>query len=486
MKQAISAGHQTVLDVAKEILHANGNAFDAAIAAHLAMFIAEPCMASAGGNGFALTKSAEGKVKFVDFFCQTPKNKPTLNPLDFYPVEVDFGGDIEVFHVGLGSAAVPGSIAGLFALHRLNGSMPFKELVAPAIELAKVGVPLSDFQAYDFRLLHPIIEKDESVKDVFFKDGKIKQGGDLIQMPQMADFLDFISTEGERGFYQGDIAKKIAKDSKHNGGFLRRKDFENYKANILDPLVIDYRGKHIYLPNGPSKGGVMLAMTLAQLDDSIGSIPTAIRNTQSIIQNEDEIENQFKRFFPHNNFKFQPGNTNYRGTSHFNILDKWGNAVSLTSTIGEGSGYFIPDTSMHLNNMMGEIFLLPKGAHSWIPDTRMHSMMTPTMITNQEQILELISGSGGANRIPYSIAQVIHNLYHKGKGLEESTSSGRVHYQDGKYQVEKGFDCKSYNDNVIYWENQSLYFGGVHSIYNNENIIEAIGDLRRDGVAEVF
>lgn len=486
MKQAIAAGHQITLDVAKEILHANGNAFDAAIAAHLAMFITEPCMASAGGNGFALTKSAEGKVKFIDFFCQTPRSKPTIRPLDFYPIEVDFGGDIEEFHIGLGSSAVPGSIAGLFALHRLNGTMPFNELVAPAIALAKEGIPLSDFQAYDLQLLYPIFRQDESVKEVFFKDGKIKQAGDVIQMPQMADFLDFIRIEGERGFYQGDIAKRIAKDCKTKGGFLRRIDFEQYRANIIDPLRIDYRDKKIYLPNGPSKGGAMLAMTLAQFDGTLASIPKAIKNTQLIIQNEDEIENHFRQFFPSNNFKLKPGHTNYRGTSHFNILDKWGNSVSLTSTIGEGCGYFIPDTCMHLNNMMGEIFLLPNGAHSWTPNTRMHSMMTPTMITDENQVLEFISGSGGANRIPYSIAQVIHNLYHKGKSLEESTTNGRVHYQDGKHQIESGFDHKVIDENVIYWDNKSLYFGGVHSIYRYDNSIEAIGDVRREGVAEVF
>ncbi len=486
MQQAISAGHQTTLDVAKEILHAKGNAFDAAIAAHLAMYIAEPCMASAGGNGFALTRMANGEIRFVDFFCQTPIHKPLLDPLEFYPVDVDFGGDIEVFHVGLGSAAVPGSIAGLFALHRLNGTIPFKDLVAPAIALAKDGVPLSNFQAYDFQLLYPIIQQDESVKDIFFKDGKIKKGGDLIRMPEMADFLDFIAIEGERGFYHGEIAQQIADDSKAKGGFLRREDFEQYQANILDPLRIDYRDKQIFLPNGPSKGGAMLAMTLAQLDDSIASIPNAIRNTQEIIQSEGQIEGYLKHYYPNNNFKLQPGHTNYRGTSHFNILDKWGNAVSLTSTIGEGCGYFIPNTNMHLNNMMGEIFLLPNGAHSWTPNTRMHSMMTPTMVTNKDYKLELITGSGGANRIPYSIAQVLHNLYHRGKNLEESTSSGRVHYQDGKYQVEKGFNYKIQGENVLYWDKQSLYFGGVHSIYQKADSTEAFGDQRRDGVAEIF
>ena len=146
MAQAIAAGHHQTLSVAKEILHAKGNAFDAAIAAYFAMFITEPCMASAGGNGFALTRTEDGHIQYLDFFCQTPAIKSMSPPVDFYPITVDFGSDVEEFHIGLGAAAVPGSIAGIFALHRIHGTMPISELVAPAIQLAKEGVALTWFQ----------------------------------------------------------------------------------------------------------------------------------------------------------------------------------------------------------------------------------------------------------------------------------------------------------------------------------------------------
>jgi len=486
MQQAISAGHELTLKVAKEILHAKGNAFDAAIAAHCAMFITEPCMASAGGNGFALTRTAEGEIQFFDFFCQTPLTKQTNRPLDFYPILVNFGEETEEFHIGLGAAALPGSIAGIFALHRRFGTMPIKDLVAPAIQLAKEGVALNDFQSFDLKLLYPIFQQDTTVKDIFFKNDKIKEKGDVIQMEGMADFLDFIAHEGERGFYQGEVAKTIVTDSNQRGGFLTREDFEKYQVNIISPLQIPFKNKTLHLPNGPSKGGAMLALMLSQVDNNIQSLTTAIQNVQTLIQQEGQIKVRMDEVFPSNNFRLQPSVSSLRGTSHFNILDKWGNAISLTSTIGEGCGYFIPHTNMQLNNMLGEIFLLPNGAHSWTPNTRMHSMMTPTMVTNENHHLELITGTGGANRIPYAIGQVVYHLFEQQLDLEKSTAFPRVHFQDGKFQVEKGFEMPKDIPNVNWWDMGSLYFGGVHSILKNEKGIDAVGDARRYGVAEVF
>ena len=486
MQQAISAGHELTLQVAKEILQAKGNAFDAAIAAHCAMFITEPCMASAGGNGFALTRTSEGQIQFFDFFCQTPLSKKTNRPLDFYPVLIDFGEETEEFHIGLGAAAMPGSIAGIFALHRQYGSMPIKELVQPAIQLAKEGVALNDFQSFDLKLLHPIFQQDISVRDIFFKNDKIKEKGDVIRMEGMADFLDFIAREGERGFYHGEIAKTITAESQERGGFLTREDFEKYQVNIISPLQIPFKNKILHLPNGPSKGGAMLALMLSQVNNKMQSLALAIQSVQRLIQQEDQIKIRIDEIFPSNNFQLQPSISSLRGTSHFNVLDKWGNAISLTSTIGEGCGYFIPHTDMQLNNMLGEIFLLPNGAHSWNPNTRMHSMMTPTMVTDENHALEFIAGSGGANRIPYAIGQVIYHLYEQKLDLEKSTAFPRVHFQDEKFQAEKGFDFPKNIADVNWWDMGALYFGGVHSILKNKKEIEAIGDSRRFGVAEVF
>lgn len=485
MNQAISAGHEITLSVAQEILLAKGNAFDAAIAAYFAMFITEPCMASAGGNGFALIKAVNKPVQFYDFFCQTPIKKQ-MNDSDFYPVSIDFGSESEEYHIGLGAAAVPGSIAGIFALHKNLGSIPIKELVQPAINLAKKGVIMNAFQSYDLGLLEPIYKQDKSVKDIFFKNGKIISEGDLLKMPRMADFLEYIAQEGKQGFYHGEIAQQVVADSIERGGFLRRADFENYQVNIGEAFTIPYKNKQIHLPNGPSKGGAALALMLSQMDSRPNGIALAIKKAQLMIKQESDIKKNVDALYRDNNFSLQPGLSSNRGTSHFNILDQYGNAIALTSSIGEGCGYFIPGTDMQLNNMLGEIFLLPNGAHSWTPNTRLHSMMTPTMLSNKDGQIEFIAGSGGASRIPYAIGQVIHHLYDRQKNLSEATLEPRFHFQDDLFQVEKRGQWVQNDSKVNIWDEEGIYFGGVHSIYKNGDSIEAIGDARRHGRSIVF
>ena len=485
MQHAISAGHEITLQVAKEVLLDGGNAFDAAIAAFLAMFITEPCMASAGGNGFALTKAVNDDIKFFDFFSQTPAHNE-VKEVEFYPILVDFGNETEEFFIGLGAAAIPGSIAGIFAIHERYGSIPISELTSPAIQLAKEGVLLNAFQAYDLKLLASIFWQDPSVRNIFFKGENIKQEGDRLSMPEMADFLDFISQEGERGFYHGEISKIVAADCKLRGGFLTRSDFENYKVNVFDPLKIKYKDKYIFLPNGPSKGGALLALMLSMANEETYSLAFAIKKVQEINKAEKDLVYYFDQYFPNQNFNLDPSINAYRGTSHFNILDKYGNAISLTSSMGEGCGYFIPGTTMHLNNMLGEIFLLPNGKYSWIPNRRMHSMMTPTLVTDQMGILEFLAGSGGASRIPYAIGQVIYQIYEQQKSLLQATETSRYHYQNGFFQLEYGAEWPIKGEKILQWDKKSLYFGGVHSIQIVQDGVFAIGDERRHGVAEVF
>lgn len=484
MKNAISAGHSSTLQVARDILAVGGNAFDAAVAAHFAMFITEPCMASAGGNGFALSRPQDGQIYYLDFFSQTPASK-NIESCDFFPIVVDFGNETEEFHIGLGAAAVPGSIAGIIEIHDRWGSIPLKELIQPACDLATGGVILNNFQAYDILLLENIFKQDKRGLEIFFNEKGIKVEGDMIAMPHVTDFLDFIAREGKRGFYEGEIAQSIVRDSIDRGGFLRMSDFENYYVNKVSPLSFSYRNRKVYVPNGPNNGGINLALFLGLLQRDKLTVPECIKATQQIVLDSSSITKQMDTLHPGHNYTLSSGPKSYQGTSHFNILDKKGNAISLTSSIGEGCGYFIPGTDMQLNNMLGELFLLPNGKHSWASNSRMQSMMTPTIITDQKGKVEFIAGSGGASRIPFAIGQVIDQLYNNGLSLEDAVESPRYHFQNEKFQVEKGADWKGSKEDAVLWDIKSLYFGGVHAIYNNMNL-EAAGDGRRYGVAEIF
>jgi len=485
MHQAISAGHQKTLETAKEILHAGGNAFDAAIAAHLTMFVAEPCMASAGGGGFAMIFQPQQGTRFVDFFCQTPIQKASAKQSDFYPIQVDFGKDTEQFFIGAGSVATPGTMAGLFYLQDKFGSMPFQELAAIPMQLAKEGVAVDKFQSIDFSLLDPILSLHQEGRDIFCLEGRMKKEGDIVQLPQMVNFLEFMISEGRAGFYHGEIGAQIARQQTEHNGLLTRADFENYQVYDTSPLSFDYRSQRVHTASYPSIGGVILANYLASVEKD-GKTKTIRRLVQNIL----DIPYQVKEFDNHYDLNYASawkGSISTKGTSHFNILDKWGNAIALTTSLGEGNGTFIKGTQMQLNNMLGELFLLPAGAHSWIANQRLNSMMTPTLITDNKGILQMILGSGGASRIPFALGQVLQYAFEDNLSLDKAIETPRMHFHDHKLQAELSAALRGESDqNIKFWEEKHMFFGGITAIANSESKCYAHADSRRFGVAEIF
>jgi gamma-glutamyltranspeptidase/glutathione hydrolase len=157
---AVSSGHHRTTGAAQQVLDAGGNAVDAALAAFFMAWVAEPCMAGAGGGGFATVVTQAGEAKVYDFFCQTPFSKQVRNKIDFFPIEVDFGGTVETFHIGRASTGVPGAVAGAVRLHADLGYMPLPELVEPARRAALEGVRVNRFQQLDFQLLAPILQQE--------------------------------------------------------------------------------------------------------------------------------------------------------------------------------------------------------------------------------------------------------------------------------------------------------------------------------------
>jgi len=482
---ALSGGHEKTLEIAADILEAGGNAFDAAIAAHLAMYVTEPCMASPGAGGFALCHS-NGRTEMLDFFTQTPLSRdPDIVP-DFEPIVVNFGNETETFHIGLASAATPGSVAGLFELYERYASMPINRIVEPVIELAQKGLPLNTFQSIDIGLLEPVFARDKSVRSIFFKEGKVITEGDHFRLPQLVNFLELLVDEGADGFYKGEISRMIDKDSRERGGFIRRQDFESYKAIWRKPLSVDYKGLHLQLANGPSLGGAIAAI-LFNYQDQYNDWLRSIVAFKSKELSMDAIEAEVNRLYGAGTYALNSKHNSSRGTSHFNILDRWGNAIALTCTIGEGCGYAIPGTDMQLNNMMGESFLLPEGFHNWTPDVRLNSMMAPAMMLDRNGALCFVCGSGGAGRIPFMIAQMADATFVKGMSLNEAMHNPRIYLHHGTVHYESGY---SESTDMGYpqkeWTESSLFFGGVHAIMIRDGLVEACGDHRRFGASLIY
>lgn len=495
---AISAGHKRTAHAAMEVLSSGGNAFDATIAAMITSWISEPIMSSPGGGGFANIVTANRKSFVVDFFCQTPKRKRAVGELDFFPVAIDFKTVQETFHIGRGSIAVPGIVAGAFAIHEKFGTIPIGELMQPAIHLAKNGFLLDDFSATLMGMVKGIIGHSPCTKGLFEKEGRVLQKGDLFKMPAMVDFLETLAVEGQDLFYRGEIAQAVVKDQKDNGGNLLFEDFEDYEVFLREPLKMNYRDKTILTNPLPSLGGVVLLLIANETkkltpEKSLFDqehFENIVRIFEKIVAIKKTPENLLQKLMEINvnsSHEFSTKTMKKGGTTHMNIVDKLGNAVSMTLSNGEGSGYFIPNTGIHFNNMLGESALLPDGFHSWQTNVRLSSLMTPTIVVDKRGNPEIITGSGGAGRIPYAIAQVLHNLLDYDVDVNTAVAASRVHVLNEIIKYETGYDLRDFTHRyqIMEWQQSSLYFGGVHTITNVNGTYKAAGDIRREGVGIV-
>ncbi|MBR9920945.1 MAG: gamma-glutamyltranspeptidase [Bacteroidetes bacterium] len=477
MSYAISAGHIKTAEAADLIFREGGNAADAAIAAFLMSWVAEPCMSSAGGGGFAMVRAAGQKPVLLDFFCQTPGVKRRLADSDFYPVTVDFGDTREVFHVGTGSTGVPGAVDGLFQLHARYGSMPLKELFQPAISAARAGVVVNDFQALDFQLLEPILAVDSQALPVFFPSGKLIQSGERMQMPGLAYYLEHLWREGRRAFYEGEIAAGIAADYQSEGGHLSMDDLKNYTSIWREPLSFNFREQEIFVNPLPSLGGVRIKAFLEYLGDA--KVPESMLG-QSHLKGLADAFRHIRRMEGIRDSGL------HGSTTHFSLADSKGNAVSVTASNGEGCGYFVKGTDIQLNNMLGEAALLPAGFHSWGTDVRLSSMMSPAMMFDAvSRELKMVTGSSGAGRIPYAIAQVLHYFSDFESDIHAAANHPRIHWQEDCWNLEPGF---AFNASEVFgeeaykvWKAQSLYFGGVNSIGFRDGHPLPGTDERREG-----
>ncbi|MEL6989463.1 MAG: gamma-glutamyltransferase, partial [Bacteroidota bacterium] len=350
----------------------------------------------------------------------------------------------------------------------------------PAIKLAKEGVVLNEFQQFDLNLLKDIFKKDKLYVESFYNGEEVKQIGDLIIMEDLADFLDAYGKEGADLFYKGEVGKTIAEDHKH-GGIISRNDLEQFEVHLNKPFHFKYKHSDIYANNGPSAGGPIMAIILNKLANG-KSISEAVCETANNKNKIPALIKALESILPNHNYSNAPGGMMSRGTSHFNIVDRWNNAISLTTSIGEGSGYFIKGTGIHMNNMLGEVGLLPNGLHSWLPNQRLGSMMTPTVVCRDHQP-RLVLGSGGATRIPYMIAQVIHH-FANGHSLMEAIDQSRSYYDGSVLHLESVIPNDKIPDAIQtrIWNKKTLYFGGVHAISVNGDQLESFGDPRRFGV----
>ena len=497
---AAAAGTPYAAAAAAEVYRAGGNAADAAVAAAAAVGVTEPLMSSIGGGGFALVRGPD-RAELIDYYDVMPgKDLPPSafgaggNPKT---VTLKYGAGVQST-VGGASCAVPGALRGWDTLLARHGSLPLKEVLAPAVRLAREGFLLCKTSGLWFQVAEEVLALTDETRKNFYKNGRVYLEGEEIRFPELADTLEAVGDEGVDLFYEGRLAREISGYVRKMGGVISERDLAEYEPVVRDPMSVGYGLGEIYTNGPPSAGGATLAQMLQVVSGydlpsmpgkdyvraMAGAMKYALQDREAEylegdqnagvadrLTGEEYAKVQRKRIFgsPH--------------TSHLSCVDDSGLAVSITASMGYGSGLVVPGTGIPMNNSLGEPELNPKGFHALKPGQRLISSMSPTVVSSEEGGL-ISLGSPGASRIPTAILQTITNVLDFGMSLEEAVKAPRLHSEKDLFAYEKGTpdaDLEPYG-RVLDYEEPNMYFGGVNAVRRTpEGKFEAAADQRRSG-----
>jgi gamma-glutamyltranspeptidase / glutathione hydrolase len=462
MRGAIAAGHPVTAEVGARVLADGGNAVDAAVAAGFASWVTESLLTGAGGGGFMLVHRVRDRsTRLLDFFVTVPSGGS--DPATMNSVDVPFdNATSQVFLIGPASVAVPGTPRGLEEAYRRFGSLPWSELVTPAIELARLGVEVTPTQAY----LHDILAAIT---------GPLPSVGELIRFVDFAATLERIAEEGTGFLYDGDVARALSEAAPQ----ISPGDLAGYRVVTRRPVTAMFSGHRFASNPPPSSGGVLIAYGLQQLERR-GSF--GVRDIVETMRAQDAVRDKL--------FASQL----YRGglarrlvdapsmTTHISVVDAEGNAASLSCSLGSGSGVVIPGTGIFLNNMLGELDL----AGVQRPGTRLTSMMAPSICFRDERT-RLVVGSAGSARLRGAIMQVVVNVIERGMSVHDAVEAPRVHVGDGVVHAEAGVEVDGIaEEKVTQWKSLNLFFGGANAVeVLPDGTLAAAGDVRRGGAAMV-
>ena len=465
----VVSDHPQASRIGAAILKKGGNAVDAAIATGLALAVCYPEAGNIGGGGFMLIRNNNGKVDEIDFREKAPANSSR----DMY---LDKSGkviDSLIMDTQLASG-VPGSVDGFISAHEKYGKLPFKELIQPAIDLAENGFPLSSQQARSFNGNRKIFQKRNKGGTPFVKDSLWK-AGDILKQPDLAKTLMRIRDSGRDGFYSGPTADMIQKEMVRGNGTIKLSDLTAYKSIWREPLVGNYRGYRIITACPPSSGGIIILQLLKMTEKyqlkeigyhSLASIhlfteaerrsfadraefmgdPDFVKVPVRELLDDSYLSSRMKSF--DSNKASQSSSVTHgdpvphesEQTTHYSVVDPFGNAVSTTTTLNNtfGTSIMVEGAGFLLNNEMDDFSAKPGSpnmfglvggeANAIKPDKRMLSSMTPTII-EKDSSLFLVVGSPGGATIPTTVFQVIVNMIDYNMGVQDAVNAGRFHHQ---------------------------------------------------------
>jgi gamma-glutamyltranspeptidase/glutathione hydrolase len=455
--RAVAAGHPATAEVGAEILAEGGNAADAAVAATLASCVAETVMTGLLGGGHGIYfNAATGRARNLDCFVAVPGLGATPRDVALLELDVPFGTELVHYAVGMGSCGVPGVSAGLDALWNEHGSLPWPRLVEPALRLARGAVPMPSAHAACLRMLEPVMTMNEGAR-IYSPGGSLLGEGDLLRQPGLVAALESLAEDGPRGPYEGTIGRELLALMEERGGLVTAADLTSYEARWTDPVALEFRGYGLRTRAGLSD----FPAALARLPE-IHGLDEPERALAYVSALLDDVSSQ-------------------NGTTNVSVIDDEGNACALTTSLGLGSGDFVPGLDLHLNSMLGEADLITEGLQ---PGDRMASMMAPTIALDSDGVV-LAAGAAGGTRLRSALLEVVAGILDEGLDPQDAVDRPRIHPAGSLAHLEPGFGPETVGAletagfEVRTWDSKHHFFGGVSVVTRTS----AAADPRRNGAA---
>lgn len=467
-KGVVVSAHPLASEAGAKMLKQGGNSFDAVIATQLALAVVYPQAGNIGGGGFLVATTSDGKKLALDY----RETAPSKASFDMY-WDKNGNANTDLSQNGRLAVGVPGSISGMFETMKY-AKLPFSKLIEPAIDLAAKGFAITEQEAGLLNSHKQDFLKHNKNKIAFVKDQNWKAGELLIQ-PELAETLKRIQKVGEKEFYEGRTSQLIVSEMKNGNGIIQSQDLKNYKAKERKPLVFDYKGYQIVSMPMPSSGGTLLAQMLkmasyedlskyqlnseeavqimveaerrayADRAEYMGD-PDFIEDKTTMLISDDYLKNRWKSYNPNlatpskDVGKIVNAQKESTETTHISVLDKFGNAVSVTTTLNGlyGSKTVVSGAGFFLNNEMDDFSIKPGvpnmfgavggEANKIQAGKRMLSSMTPTIVLKDNKI-KMVVGTPGGTTIPTSVFQAIVDVVDFKLDANFSVNAPKFHHQ---------------------------------------------------------
>jgi len=476
---AVVSAHPLASKAGVAVLKKGGNAFDAAIATQLALAVVYPGAGNIGGGGFMIARLQDGENIALDY----REKAPAAAGRDMY-LDASGNPQMNLSQFGHLASGVPGTIAGLFASLKY-AKLAFKTLIAPAIELAEKGFAITENEAKSLNASKAAFEKYNTIRPVFVKDILWKAGDTLVQK-DLAATLKRIRDLGQKGFYEGETARLIVEEMQRGKGLVTYEDLKNYQAKFRTVLTFPYKGFTIVTMPLPSSGGIIINQGMKMIEDkdigkmgfqSVAAVHLMVEAERRAyadraafmgdadfvkvpvkkLTSDAYIKERISDFDPAkagNSISIKEGNINPESeeTTHLSIIDKFGNAISITTTLngGYGSKTVTGGAGFLLNNEMDDFSVKPgvpnmygavgAEANAIAPNKRMLSSMTPAIVLKNSKPY-IVLGTPGGTTIPTSVYQTLVNILEFNLSTEDAVWKPKFHHQwkPDEIYVEKGF-----------------------------------------------